>query len=885
MTVILLNCGAEAGTQIVLAAGHGFAFPVVSEPSGGVLEVLALRTGSATGAATAMRMALLKDNAGKPGALIEEKVLTNAEVAEGKWGNTGATVNEKEKERLVGGFNTSITPSTKYWIVLMPTGGAWKMHLTGSGSSSAEIQRSTGGELTAISLILGWEGEVEFTPAFVRGTGKEASHIVSAVSSSAVGTARVSTSTVRKVALAQATATGTAFAVNPASKGVPHAVSAATGAARASVSTVRQLQSVKSVATGEAKITPLVYGRNEVYRYSTAAHYPQQNVIAGFPGSAPGSITAIFFHESAADEPTHHAFEHGEDGLPQPGEAFPIPVAKTRTPVDLLQGSTYAEATTNARGWATFVPTYRESDNGSGSELVIGGNLTNLEDIEAAVAWVKQHCAAWNGDPNKIVLIAASFGVTEALHVACRLNEVHGAGYIKGVAGLSGTADLPKRLRERNEEVEIYNVALNAYKFGPPTAHPEWKAEKEAFEAVLKSFEKEWKKEHSKEFENSAEEENALNEAVEKFEAEYKGSEYGIWQAESQTHRLRKTVIAKKIGNYISTTAHVESNPPVAPGYYSTTPTGSPSAGEFEETGWLEGPSEEQKKLLALAEKLSVVNNLGITMPYLYYAVTKTDIVPQSQLEQLEAAAAMFGQPGKLHCNSTVTNGHGWGFWPAVHEEIWNYLELAVNPPVVPFVAATATASNRIVTQSVRHVGVVRSPATALSSVQTSTTRVIPAIASSAVGQVRVVTPGIRLSSSATGVTRVSISTLRKLASVTGSAVAGSNAAVASVRHVTRVLSASTAVAVAETETTRNVPFAVSSATGHAFADVPSGIVLVSTSTAVARAAVSSIRQVEFVLGSATGNSNIVVGPLHEIPTVYARINTPQTLTVVVTQH
>jgi len=109
-------------------------------------------------------------------------------------------------------------------------------------------------------------------------------------------------------------------------------------------------------------------------------------------------------------------------------------------------------------------------------------------------------------------------------------------------------------------------------------------------------------------------------------------------------------------------------------------------AANLKEVGWLKGASAEQKAALKLAEELSPYYNLTTlseTMPYIWYAVSKKDLTPQQQGEEMSEAAAAHGQPGRYHFNGSVASGHAYDFYGAVEEEIYAYFRQAISPSVV----------------------------------------------------------------------------------------------------------------------------------------------------------------------------------------------------------
>jgi acetyl esterase/lipase len=681
------------GTNLTTNAGKAIAFPrSVLETF--TLEKIRIKTASGTNTTpTSLRVAICKDNAGKPGTVIEEKVLTNKEVEEHLNGNEGTSIGEKEKQRFIAGFNhTFHSTGEKVWIVLLPIAGGLKLFVTASGTVANEVVKSTT-TVTEISGVVAWEAAA-FVPAGIDGKGAQVPHEVTVAKVTGGGGASVSARSVRTTSAIAAGGGGGAitFAQNP-----PRPIGTGGGNAKATASSVRKVTVATVQGGGTVKAPPVVYGQSIVYRYSAGAPFSQQNLVVPIAGLAPSDpsytgITCIFLHESSEDEPSVGRLEAGTDGLPREGEAVVGAEPKT-TPSEKLQTYSNALETRTARGWACFIPTYRTTT------LPTVPNMGNVKDLIALVEWVKAHCSAWNGDPNKVVIIGGSYGTTLGTHIACRLNKEREALYIRGVAGLSGPVDLPVRVRGRDEEQVAYEAAQAAWEAAHPGFTP----------ADLKKWEE----------------------------------EYGY----------PTTDIVGRIANQIETNE-------VIPGY-PMTPTASPvSLSNMKKVGWLEETA--QKKLLELAEALSAVNQLGQYMPYIYYSVSLKDLTPQSQMIEMENAAAAHGQPGRFLKNNTQPGGHGYEYWGAVQTEVWNYLEVAVNPPKISLASVSGGGASVTRAASVRPVKQVGVAGGGQIGVTSSTTRSTSSAVVSGGGQATATRAGFKVAVGGGGRSLVAASSVRR---------------------------------------------------------------------------------------------------------------------------
>jgi hypothetical protein len=91
------------------------------EAATGTINVVAFKTSSETSTATSVIVGIAKDSSGKPEkASIEEKTLAEKPAA--------STLYE------VAGFNFKVTAGTKYWLFVLPLGGALKIKYTAEGT-------------------------------------------------------------------------------------------------------------------------------------------------------------------------------------------------------------------------------------------------------------------------------------------------------------------------------------------------------------------------------------------------------------------------------------------------------------------------------------------------------------------------------------------------------------------------------------------------------------------------------------------------------------------------------------------------------------------------------------------------------------------------------
>ncbi len=87
-----------------------------------------------------------------------------------------------------------------------------------------------------------------------------------------------------------------------------------------------------------------------------------------------------------------------------------------------------------ARGWATFTIEYRLDEDPA--------HPAEVEDVERSIAWVRDHAADYDVDPDQIGLLGSSSGGNLAVLAADADHDVEG-GPVAVVASLSGLYDLP----------------------------------------------------------------------------------------------------------------------------------------------------------------------------------------------------------------------------------------------------------------------------------------------------------------------------------------------------------------------------------------------------------------------------------------------------------
>jgi acetyl esterase/lipase len=625
--------GTNSGWMGYKVAAGGETEIIATPGAGGTMQGLTYIEVSGLGAAPTIDAAAAKNN-----------------VASGKENTTTAITTTSAEELIFAGVCDT---AASFNTISAWTGTV----LSNVGTTTA---RCFGGYLVTSSTLTGAEATAHWETSRVNASlifaFKVPSAAVSLAAVSGGGGAKATEQTTRVITLASVTGAGNATAINPASKGVQLAAVKGAGAANASVSTKRVLARASVTGGGAATATQPTYGAAQVYAYGEPSIW---RVVEPLKATAPGSPVIIYLHESSKDEPSE---VEAPSKLPRVGETLAETAANKRQ----LSAVGFAENAVE-NGFCCFVPAYHP---------ISAGYPSANNDIDALIAWVKQHAEAWNGDPSKVCIIGGSFGVLYGFHEALRLNSEKGSRYIVAVAGLSGPIDIPSRVKGRNEEV----------------------AAKEAWEAAHPGF-------TAKELEE--------------------------WEAE---HDFATTDIVSKLANYLNV-----------------------SGANLKELGWLEGPSAEQKAALKLAEELSPFYNLATmsaTMPYLWYAVSKADLTPQQQGEEMNEAAAAHGQPGKYHFNASIPSGHSYAFYSSVRSEIYAYFRQAINPSTV------AAAS-------------IQGGGSAKANVST-TRRVAQAIVSGAGNASATVPQTVRLALAQVhggGSTRASTSTLRRVlnASVTGS--------------------------------------------------------------------------------------------------------------------
>lgn len=185
-----------------------------------------------------------------------------------------------------------------------------------------------------------------------------------------------------------------------------------------------------SLITIRGRLTPEFTGHNETYSYSIGT---RETVLAARVASALGSPCVLLFHEGGwAEQPAAQE--------PLPGEPL------TSKFVTKMQADGPARKM-NEEGFASFNFNWRQSRNGSPAYGY------EIEDIEAAIEFVKLNATAFNGDPSKVVLLGGSSGSHLAFLTGLRMNQ-RKANHIRAVAGLSGPVNLISRTDEGVEEKE-----------------------------------------------------------------------------------------------------------------------------------------------------------------------------------------------------------------------------------------------------------------------------------------------------------------------------------------------------------------------------------------------------------------------------------------------
>ncbi len=562
--ITVSNTGAETGPS----SGKLQAWRFTAKNTGTV-KSLKLQAAPKAGTMTSCVFGIAADNSGQPSlATFEEHTFSGAQ--------------PKGEAMTVSGFGFNVVSGQKYWLFVIPLGGGMKIV---GGSEGAGTGNKAPTTVEKLSQVTEWQ---TLASGLTAGPlPMEAIGVITIEKAAGTGGGRpkLEDSSIRD----EEPHTQGGGEPKLEKGGVPDAKATGAGRPIATIGSDRTVEDAHAIGGGLPGITLPLYGANQVFSYDHKGPFPNaQNTVSCLKGASPGEITAILLHESGGhDEPTEAALLAGTDGLPRSGES----TSPRTEAVKELQAWKFAEETNEVKGWAVFVPTYRTLKQ---------QNLSCLEDLESLIAWVKRHCAAWNGDPNKVVIIGASFGSTIGSYLACLLNERYGAGYIKGVAALSGPEDIPGRVEQ----------------------------------AI-----------------------GGENEAV-----------------------------LEKIANYLSTESAITG--------YTMTPTGAVTKNHLKEPGWLREPA--QKKILELAEKLSIVYNLKPSMPWFFYVVSKEDATPQGQMKEVEEAATAFGELGKVVTNSAVPKGHGWEYWSEVKVEVWAFLTLAVNPPIIASTLATGGGRSRI---------------------------------------------------------------------------------------------------------------------------------------------------------------------------------------------
>jgi len=154
--VLLIGQEAEGATNTAPATEIAWAFQYESLHKGKVNAIHVIF--SANGTATALKMALWTDSAGKPGTSLAEGEIT---------GGTGVCTTGAHEVTF---GEVQLEPSTKYWLIIMATGGSLKIK---EGSTTAMRKSTT--KHTKISEVTSgqWTAEEVRGPVSLWATGTE----------------------------------------------------------------------------------------------------------------------------------------------------------------------------------------------------------------------------------------------------------------------------------------------------------------------------------------------------------------------------------------------------------------------------------------------------------------------------------------------------------------------------------------------------------------------------------------------------------------------------------------------------------------------------------------------------------------------------------------
>jgi MYXO-CTERM domain-containing protein len=94
-------------------------------------------------------------------------------------------------------------------------------------------------------------------------------------------------------------------------------------------------------------------------------------------------------------------------------------------------------------GWATFSISYRLDEE--------SGYPAEVEDVERAIAWVREHAADYDVDPDQLALAGSSSGGNLAALAAAAEHDVEG-GRVAAVVSWSGIMDLPALAEQDDAE-------------------------------------------------------------------------------------------------------------------------------------------------------------------------------------------------------------------------------------------------------------------------------------------------------------------------------------------------------------------------------------------------------------------------------------------------
>jgi hypothetical protein len=170
---------------------------------------------------------------------------------------------------------------------------------------------------------------------------------------------------------------------------------------------------------------------DRTFAYGPGGERGHECVLAVYKAIAPGSPIAVLMHEGGGTEQPI-----AEE--PEPGEKT-WPAAEASEAVKHMEMRNIA-ADLRAAGFAVVNINWRQ-DNKS----ALPGWKFEANDLMRAIEWAKAHAGLLNGDASKVVLLGASFGSYICGATAFALNK-RKAGYVKGVAMLSGLCDFPSRM-------------------------------------------------------------------------------------------------------------------------------------------------------------------------------------------------------------------------------------------------------------------------------------------------------------------------------------------------------------------------------------------------------------------------------------------------------